>query len=110
MTATQHATKHRYGEIDNCNDLTCLYTQIQAEVEQAQDRATLMELHKRANSLVALTYIPSWIEQCGHNAEEIRETAHREYNKTARAINRRAHQIGIAADYDEEWGEGRLQV
>jgi hypothetical protein len=105
MTAIKHEERRQDDAIKNSADLTRIYAQIQTDVERAMDRPTLSELHKRANYLVTLTYTPSWMKRFGHHAMDLREAAHREYSKTAQAINRRARKIGTAADYDEQWGE-----
>ena len=44
-------------------------------------------------------------DQFGAEAGDLRDEAEKDFATTARAINRRAKEIGTEADYDERWGE-----
>lgn len=94
-----------YQSVDNKTDVHELALKIREDVENADTRAALTELHRRAGYLVTLSHSSAWKEKFGDDIEEIRDTAQEEFGITARKINRRAEDIGTDADYDESWGE-----
>jgi hypothetical protein len=97
--------QHIYGEVDSKTDLMEVSRAIRRDVDQADTRAALTELYRRAGYLVALADAPSWKEKFGDEATEMRRTAEKEFATTARKINQRAKEIGTEADYDEKWGD-----
>ena len=97
--------RHIYGEIDNKTNLRDVFLQIRKDVENADSRAALTELYRRAGYLITLSYAQSWQEKFGDDIQEIRSAAEDEFRTTARKINSRAEDIGTDADYDETWGE-----
>src|SRR5262249_4238988 len=98
------AERHVYGEVENKTDLREITRAIRRDVEEADTRAALTELYRRAGYLVTLTKVPSWKEKFGKEADELRRVAEEEFAATARKINRRAEEIGTETDYDEKWG------
>jgi hypothetical protein len=94
-----------YGEVESKSDLERIFREIRKDAESARNRAGLTELYKRADYLIALTQAPSWTEKFGKEAKSLQRDAEAEFATTARAINRRAHEIGTDADYDEHWGD-----
>ena len=100
-----HNKHNVYGEVENQADLKKIFSQIREDVEQANSRSALTELHKRAGYLITLTYAPSWEEKFGKESAQLRNIAQEEFTTTARKINRRAKDIGVEADYDERWGD-----
>jgi len=99
------AERHLYGEVENKTDLREVARAIRRDVEEADTRAALTELYRRAGYLVTLADAPSWKEKFGDEADDIRRTAEEEFATTARKINKRAEAIGTEADYDEKWGD-----
>ncbi|MGM0541523.1 MAG: hypothetical protein ACQEQR_03665 [Pseudomonadota bacterium] len=97
--------KNIYGEIDNKTNLQDVFLNIRKDVEQADSRAALTELYRRAGYLITLSYANSWQKKFGNEIDEIRSTAEDEFATTARKINRRARDIGTDDDYDEAWGD-----
>ena len=97
--------RHIYGEIDNKTNLRDVFLQIRKDVENADSRAALTELYRRAGYLITLSYAGSWQEKFGNDIQDIRSAAENEFRTTARKINSRAEEIGTDADYDEAWGE-----
>lgn len=95
---------HIYGEIDNKTNLEQVFLEIRKDVREADSRAALTELHRRAGYLITLSHAPSWEEKFGDEIDEIRHVAQDEFATTARTINRRAEDIGTEANYDETWG------
>jgi hypothetical protein len=97
--------RHIYGEVENKTDLREIFSAIRDDVKQARSREALTELYRRAGYLITLTHAPSWKEKFGAEAGDLRDEAEKDFATTARAINRRAREIGTEADYDERWGE-----
>lgn len=98
--------RHIYGEVSSKTGMRRVFSEIRRDVGGAKSRPALTELYKRAGYLMTLTRAPSWRRKFGERLGSISEAGAEEFRKTARKINRRAEQIGIAADYDESWGEG----
>jgi hypothetical protein len=98
-------TRQIYGEVKSKTGLRRVFTEIRRDVEEARSRPGLTELYKRAGYLITLTHAPSWQQKFGKDAAELRTVGEEEFRKTARMINRRATEIGTAADYDENWGD-----
>ncbi len=93
-----------YGEIDSLTDLREVFLDIRKDVDQADSRPALTELHRRAGYLITLSHAPSWEEKFGEDISKIRSTAEDEFGMTARKINHQAEEIGTEANYDESWG------
>jgi hypothetical protein len=96
---------HIYGEVNSQTGLKQVFREIRQDIDGANSRPALTELHKRAGYLITLTHAPSWEEKWGTKAMHLREIAKKEFTTTARKVNRRARQIGEEADYSEHWGE-----
>lgn len=94
-----------YGEINNKTNLSDVFLKIRKDVENADSRAELTELYRRAGYLITLSYAPAWQEKFGEDIGEIRETAEHEFATTAHKVNSRAADIGTDANYDDKWGE-----
>jgi hypothetical protein len=99
--------RHIYGKIDSESGMRQVFADIRRDVQSADSRPVLTELHKRAGYLITLTYSPSWEHKFGTDDPALRELAREEFAKTAREINLRAVQIGTEADYSEEWGRDK---
>lgn len=96
---------HIYDEINNKTNLRDVFLQIRKDVDNADSRAALTELYRRAGYLITLSYAQSWQEKFGDEITEIRDVAEEEFATTARKVNSRAKEIGTDADYDEAWGK-----
>jgi hypothetical protein len=96
--------RHIYGEVNSKTGMRRVFTDIRRDVEHARSRPALTELYKRAGYMITLTHAPSWEEKFGRQAASLRRLGREEFHKTARKINRRAGQIGTAADFDEKCG------
>ena len=97
--------RHIYGEIDNKTNLRDVFLQIRKDVDDAESRAELTELYRRAGYIITLSYAPAWQKKFGDEISTIRDVAEDEFARTARSINSQAETIGTTADYDEAWGE-----
>jgi hypothetical protein len=96
-----------YGQVNSEADLREIFAEIRGDVAAASSRDELTQLYRRAEYLITLTYSPAWQKKFGDRVEALRRTAKSEFTMVAHAINRRAGEIGTAADYDETWGPGR---
>jgi hypothetical protein len=99
------STRNIYGDIDNKTNVHEVFLEIRKDVEQAQSRSELTELYRRAGYLIALSYAPAWEKKFGDELGDMREAAKQEFRTTARKVNTRAKEIGVASDYDEAWGK-----
>src|SRR5262249_60358202 len=98
------AERHVYGEVENKTDLREITRAIRRDVEEADTRAALTELYRRAGYLVTLTKVPSWKEKFGKEADELRRGGEEEVAAPARKINRRGGKIGTETHTDETRG------
>jgi len=96
-----------YGQVNSEADLRRIFSEIRDDVMAASSREELTQLYRRAEYLITLTYSPAWQKKFGDRVDALRRSAEAEFATVARAINRRAGEIGTAADYDEAWGPGR---
>jgi hypothetical protein len=107
MAKTAKSNKDVYGPVEKKGDIKHIFTLINQDVDDAKSRESLTELYRRAGYLITLTYAPSWHKKFGDEASDLRELAGKEFRKTAHHINKRAGEVGIDSDYDEEWGRMR---
>jgi hypothetical protein len=96
-----------YGHVNSETDLRQIFSEIRGDVGAANSREELTQLYRRAEYLIALTYAPAWQKKFDGRLDVLRRTGEAEFATVARAINRRAAEIGTSADYDEAWGPGR---
>jgi len=101
--AAKRDYRHVYGEVDNKTDYKSIFRAIRRDVEGAKSREELTELYRRAGYLITLTHAPAWKMKFGPEVEDLRSVGEEEFARTARAINRRAKEIGTEPDYDEIW-------
>lgn len=100
------ATKdHVYGEVNNATDLRNIFKMIRRDVDEAESRAALTELYRRAGYLATLTNSPAWHTKFGRELPQLRRIAEEEFARTVRKINARARQIDVDPDYDDKWGD-----
>ena len=97
--------RHIYGEVNSKTGMRRVFTNIRRDIDNAKSRPALTELYKRAGYLITLTHAPSWQEKFGRDAAALREVGEEEFRKTAKKINRRAAQVGTAANFDDKWGD-----
>ncbi len=94
-----------YGEVHSRTDLEQVFLKIRKDAETAKSRKNLTELYRRAGYLITLTQAPSWEAKYGSESADLRRAAEAQFATTARAINRKAREIGTEDDYDEKWGK-----
>jgi hypothetical protein len=105
MSPAMSDDDHVYGEVNNEDDLGRIFAEIRRDIKEASSREELTKLYRRAEYLVTLTASPAWQKKFGSHLEVLRQVAREEFTETARAVNQRAREIGVPADYDEVWGE-----
>ena len=84
-------------------DLHQVFREIRENVEKAQTREELTELYKRTGYMITMTHATPFEEKHDREMKRRRETAEHEYARTVHAINKRAKEIGVDADYNENW-------
>jgi hypothetical protein len=74
-----------YGPLRNSRDVKTINKKIRGQIRRAKTRARIIELLKRSQYLITLTYSPSvskGIRRHGGSVLRVRRTARREYLKT----------------------------
>ena len=84
-------------------DLHQVFREIREGVENAQTREELTELYKRTGYMITMTHATPVEEKQDREIKRRRETTEHEYTRTVHAINKRAGEIGVEADYNENW-------
>jgi hypothetical protein len=97
-------SRNIYGKVESPTSFKHVFLEIRHDVSKAKSRPSLTELYKRAGYLITLTKAPSWKKKFGKDAPKFSRLGKEEFRKTAKVINRRANQIGVPAEYDEQWG------
>jgi hypothetical protein len=90
-----------FGTIQSRDDLERLFHRLADEIDVAPSRLRLNELYERAVYLVVLTRSPSWRRKVADEADTLGAFASIEFARLARRVNRRAADLGAAADYSE---------
>ena len=90
------------GEVHE-KDLYQVFREIREEVERAQSHEELTELYKRTGYMITMTHATPVKEKSDRDLKRRRDIAEREFSRTVHAINKRAKEIGVEADYSEQW-------
>ncbi|HKY54976.1 MAG TPA: hypothetical protein VJM08_11750 [Anaerolineales bacterium] len=90
------------GEVHE-KDLYQVFREIREEVEKAQSHEELTELYKRTGYMITMTHATPVKEKSDRDLKRRRDIAEREFSRTVHAINKRAKEIGVEADYSEQW-------
>lgn len=93
-----------YGPMHTITDLQEISREIRKQVKKARNRKRLGELHSRQGYLITLSYSPSVQKGLSVSVGRFRKEAKEQYSITARAINRRARQLGLKPNFDVKWG------
>jgi len=83
-------------------DLNRTFREIRQALEKAQSREDLTELYKQSVYMILMTHSTP-VDEKDREMKRRRETTEQEFARTVRMINERAKEIGIEADYDEDW-------
>ncbi len=92
------------SRIESQSDMKQVYVDIRAGIPEAKSRRRLTTLYRQASSVITHSFAPTWQRKYGDKLPGLRKTAEVEFSKTARALNKRAEQLGTDADYDEKYG------
>ena len=84
-------------------DLHQVFREIRESVEKAQTREELTELYKRTGYMITMTHATPVEEKHDREMKNRRKTTEHEFTTTVRRINSRAKEIGVEADYNENW-------
>ena len=78
------------------------FKEIREVLEKAASKEDLTELYKQTVYMILMTHSAPLNEK-DIEMKSRRETTEREFTQTVRMINDRAKQIGVEADYSEDW-------
>jgi hypothetical protein len=78
------------------------FKEIRDVLKKAESKEDLTELYKQTVYMILMTHSAPLNEK-DMEMKKRRETAEREFARTVRMINDRAKQIGVVADYNEDW-------
>ena len=78
------------------------FKEIREVLEKAESKEDLTELYKQTVYMILMTHSAPLNEK-DIEMKSRRETTEREFTQTVRMINDRAKQIGVEADYSEDW-------
>lgn len=84
-------------------DLHQVFHEIREEIGNAQSREELTELYKRTGYMITMTHATPVEEKQDTEMKDRRETTEHEFATTVRLINSRAQELGVEADYNENW-------
>lgn len=89
-------------EIHDRTDVRRTFKEIQDLLEKAESREDLTELYKQTVYMILMTH-SSPLNEKDLEMKRRRETTEREFTSTVRLINQRAKEMGVEADYSEDW-------
>src|SRR5688572_16690223 len=78
------------------------FKEIREVLEKAESKEDLTELYKQTVYMILMTHSAPLNEK-DMEMKKRRETAEREFARTVHMINDRAKQLGIEAEYSEDW-------
>ena len=84
-------------------DLHQVFQEIREDVAKAQTREELTELYKRTGYMITMTHATPVEEKQDVEMKDRRKTTEQEFATTVHHINSRAKEIGVEADYNENW-------
>lgn len=83
-------------------DLERTFSEIREALEKAGSREDLTELYKQTVYMILMTHSTP-LDEKDREMKRRRQTTEKEFARTVRLINRQAKNIGVEADYDEDW-------
>ena len=90
-----------YLEVDNQTNLRNVFSEIRADIDQADSRYKLDGIYNRAGYVVVLVNDAFWERKFSEDIDNMRSIAEAEFRETARRLNMHAEKIGMAGNYDE---------
>ena len=83
-------------------DLVQIFSHIRNEVHHAQSTEQLQELYKRSGYMITMTHAAP-IRSGVTDESRQRGVAEREFARTVHEINKRAEELGVETNYNENW-------
>jgi len=83
-------------------DLNRTFKEIREALEKAQSHEDLTELYKQSVYMILMTHSTP-VDEKDKEMKRRRETTEQEFARTVHMINERAKELGVEADYDEDW-------
>ena len=83
-------------------DLNRTFKDIRGALEKAQSREDLTDLYKQSVYMILMTHSTP-VDEKDREMKRRREDTEQEFARTVHMINERAKEIGVEADYDEDW-------
>jgi len=90
-------------EVDNLTNLRNIFSEIRADIDNADSSYKLDGIYNRAGYVVVLVNDAFWERKFSEEIDNMRSIADAEFRETARRLNIHAEKIGIAGNYDEVW-------
>lgn len=92
-----------YLEVDNLVNLRNIFSEIRADIDNANSSYKLDGIYNRAGYVVVLVNDAFWERKFSADIDSMRSIAEAEFRETARQLNMHAEKIGMAGNYDEVW-------
>jgi hypothetical protein len=89
-------------EIHDRTNVQRTFKEIRDVLEKAETREDLTELYKQTVYMILMTHSTPLNEK-DREMKKRREITEHEFASTVRLINQRAKEIGVEADYSEDW-------
>ena len=85
--------KRIYGELRSPKDVTLINRKIRADIRKAKSRARLIELLRRSQYLITLTYSPTVKKALRGKVLATRKRARKEYEKTRKIVEKKLKRV-----------------
>jgi len=83
-------------------DLNRTFKEIREALEKAQSHEDLTELYKQSVYMILMTHSTP-VDEKDEKMKRRRESTEQEFARTVHMINERAKELGVEADFDEDW-------
>ena len=83
-------------------DVKRTFKEIRDAVEKATSREDLTELYKQTVYMILMTHSTP-VDEKDEKMKRRRESTEQEFARTVHMINERAKELGVEADFDEDW-------
>ena len=90
-------------EIHDRTDVRRTFREIREALEKAKSREDLTELYKQTVYMILMTHSSPIEQKFDRELQRRREITEGEFTRTVRMINQQAKEIGVDADYNENW-------
>jgi len=83
-------------------DLNRTFKEIREALEKARSHEDLTELYKQTVYMILMTHSTP-VDEKDEKMKRRRESTEQEFARTVHMINERAKELGVEADFDEDW-------